>query len=155
MLGGASTCLQPRPPGSAGAITVSVTAHVMPSGSVSRGEVDAWQLQEDERACVRGRIESQTFAPPIENAPFSVQTSLRLTPKSTANVKQTGPRTDALGMVVTQVPAGPGVSPGVVPPPDPGVVPAPSPGVPLQADPGVVPPPDPPAEVLPFPSAVH
>jgi hypothetical protein len=90
-------------------------------------------------------------------------TTLSVSPKLAAAAKQDTPKTDALGMVVTQAPSGEGVTPGivpkedpgVVPPGTPGVVPAGDPGVAIQIDPGVVPTPDPPAEVLPVPEPVQ
>jgi hypothetical protein len=159
MLNGANTCLQPRPRDNSSAISVSFTAHVMPSGIVSRGEVDASGLQEEERACLRARLQALQFGPPIENAPLSVMATLQITPKTIAAPKQDAPKTDALGMTVTQTPSGEGVTPGIVPREDPGVVPPETPGlvppadpgVAIQADPGVIPTPDAPAEVLPVP----
>src|SRR5262249_37260794 len=155
--GGANTCLQPRPRENSSAIGVTFIAHVMPSGTVSRGEISASGLQDDERACLRKYLEGAVFGPPIENAPMTVMAMLQVSPKLAAAGKQDAPKMDSLGMIVTQVPSGEGVTPGVVPKEDPGVIPSgtpgvvPSadPGVAIQIDPGVVPSADPPAEVLP------
>jgi hypothetical protein len=155
MMGGASTCLQPRPRENSSAISVTFTAHVMPSGTVSRGEISASGLQDEERACLRKYLEGAQFGPPIENAPFSVMTTLSVSPKVAAATKQDTPKTDSLGMIITQAPSGEGVTPGIVPKEDPGVVPPGTPGVAIQIDPGVVPAPDPPAEVLPAPEPVQ
>jgi hypothetical protein len=147
-LGGLGACVQPRPPEQAGAIAIAVTGYVMPSGAVGRGEVDSSQLQPEESACVRARVEGVRFAPPIENAPFAVRASLTVNPKLAAvdATKAQAAKVDGLGMVVTQVPSGEGITPGVVPTPDPGVLPPP--------DPGVLPTPDPPAQVMPIPEAI-
>lgn len=147
MLGGLSDCLQPRAPDKAATMLVSVTVYVTSSGAVSRAEVNGSQLQDDERGCLRRRAEAVRFKP-IDNAPLAAHASLQLTPKVSPVEKQTNNRTDSLGMVITQAPSGPDITPGVVPPESPGVVPPADPGVPLQADPGVIPTPDPPAEVL-------
>lgn len=161
MLTGANTCLQPRPEGNNSPISVSVTAHVMPGGNVSRGEVSG--LQDEERACLRARVEALQFGPPIDNAPLTVMASLQLTPKQIAAPKQDAPKVDSLGMTITQAPSGEGITPGIVPKEDPGVippgtpgvVPPADPGVPIAADPGVIPTPDAPAEVIPIPPPVQ
>ena len=146
MLGDVSGCLQPRAAADAQSIDIAVSAHVMPGGSVSRGEASAGPLSREELACVRARVESLRFAAPIENAPLEVRASVRARPKLGAAAAKDERKTDSMGMVVTQAPSGEGVTPGVVPPADPGVVPP--------ADPGVVPPADPPAEVMPIPEPI-
>jgi hypothetical protein len=141
MLGDLGSCVQARAPEKAGAINISVTAHVMPSGAAPYSEVDASQLEAEELKCVKARVEGVHFAPPIKDAPFTVQASVQVTPKIRAVEKQEGARADSMGMIVTQEPSGEGVSPGIVPPSDPGVVPPP--------DPGVIPTPVPPAYAIP------
>jgi hypothetical protein len=163
MLADATSCIKPRPADKIGDIALTATAHVMPSGAVSRGEVDVHDVSDDERTCLRTRVEALYFAAPIENAPFSVNATLSIRPKLAAAEKPTTAKLDALGMTITQAPSGEGVTPGVVPkedpfvvpPEDPGVVPPADPGVAIQADPGVIPAADPPAEILPVPEGTH
>ena len=79
MIGSPAACLTPRPANEAPArVRIGLTASVMPSGAVGRGEVSAPGLSPSEIDCVRKRVESVRFAPPIENAPFTVNGSITL-----------------------------------------------------------------------------
>lgn len=79
MMGSPITCLKPRPANEAPpSVSISLTASVMPSGAVGRGEVSAPGLEPDEVSCVRSRLESLHFAEPIENAPITVSGSITL-----------------------------------------------------------------------------
>jgi hypothetical protein len=140
MLGDVGSCVKPRGRDHATMINIAVTAHVMPGGAVPHGEVSASELQREELACIKQRLESLRFAAPIENAPFTVEGSLNVQPSVSAVEHEVAQR-DALGMSVTQAPSGEGISPGIVPAADPGVVPPP--------DPGIVPARDPPASAIP------
>jgi hypothetical protein len=77
MLGSPASCLAPRAAGS-GAIQISLSATIVPSGAVSRGEVSAAGLGPEELKCLRGRVEALRFAEPIEGAPLTVTGSLTL-----------------------------------------------------------------------------
>lgn len=77
MLGSPASCLVPRAAGS-GAVQISLSATIMPSGAVSRSEASAAGLTPDELKCLRGRIEALRFAQPIEGAPLTVTGSLTL-----------------------------------------------------------------------------
>jgi hypothetical protein len=80
MLGNPASCLDPHPVDNAPPqIDIALSTNVMPSGSVSSSSVSAAGLSANEVGCLRGRVESLHFAPPIENAPFSVHGSVRLT----------------------------------------------------------------------------
>ena len=79
MIGSPASCLAPRPANEAPSqVSISLGASVMPSGAVGRGEVSAPGLSPTELDCVRKRLESVRFAPPIENAPFTVNASITL-----------------------------------------------------------------------------
>jgi hypothetical protein len=79
MMGSPVTCLKPRPASQAPAsVSISLSANVMPSGAVGRGEVSAPGLEPEEVSCVRSRLESLRFAQPIENAPLTVSGSITL-----------------------------------------------------------------------------
>lgn len=79
MMGSPVTCLKPRPASQAPAsVNISLSANVMPSGAVGRGEVSAPGLEPEEVSCVRSRLESLRFAQPIENAPLTVRGSITL-----------------------------------------------------------------------------
>lgn len=149
MIGRPSECLKPRTADRApGRVDIGLIANVMPSGAVRHGEVSCRALQSEELACVQRRLEALHFAPPIENAPFSVRGTLQLElPLARGAVVDTNapPAATADGRTPGIVPP---ADPGIVPPADPGVVPPPDPGVVPPGDPGIVPPPDPPAEVL-------
>jgi hypothetical protein len=84
MMGSPVSCLKERPASAASQVNISLTANVMPSGAVGRGEVSAPDLSPDEVACVRSKLESLRFAQPIENAPLSVSGSVTLTPRVAA-----------------------------------------------------------------------
>lgn len=87
LLGSPVDCLKERPAsGAPGQLDISLSANVMPSGAVGRGEVSAPGLAADEVACIRARVESLRFAQPIENAPVSVNGSVTLTPRIAAAV---------------------------------------------------------------------
>jgi hypothetical protein len=80
MMGSPVTCLAARTAKEAPSqITISLTANVMPSGAVGRGEVSAPGLSPDELSCVRSRLESLRFAQPVENAPRTVSGSISIT----------------------------------------------------------------------------
>jgi hypothetical protein len=80
MMGSPVTCLAPRPAKEAPSqISISLTANVMPSGAVGRGEVSAPGLSPEELSCVRSRLESLRFAQPVENAPRTVSGSISIT----------------------------------------------------------------------------
>jgi hypothetical protein len=79
MMGSPADCLAARPADQAPArVNISLSANVMPSGAVGRGEVSAPDLSPEEISCVRTRLEALHFAPPIENAPFTVNGALTL-----------------------------------------------------------------------------
>lgn len=79
MIGSPVNCLAPRTAKEAPAeVRITLSASVMPSGTVSRGEVSAPDLSTSELECVKKRLESLRFAPPIENAPFTVNGSITL-----------------------------------------------------------------------------
>ncbi len=79
MMGSPVTCLKPRPASQApSSVSISLSANVMPSGAVGRGEVSAPGLEPEEVSCVRSRLESLRFAQPIENAPLTVNGSITL-----------------------------------------------------------------------------
>jgi hypothetical protein len=76
---GAAQCLQPRTTDDAPKqIIVSLQAVVTPSGAVSRGDASGGGLGAEELACIRRMVEGVHFAPPIENAPFSVNGTVKL-----------------------------------------------------------------------------
>jgi hypothetical protein len=78
-ISGAVTCLKVRAADVAPAhIDIAVTAQVMPSGAVGRGEASASLLDVAELTCVRHQIEAVHFDAPIENAPFSVSATLSI-----------------------------------------------------------------------------
>lgn len=82
MMGSPVDCLEARPASSAvSTIAISLSANVMPSGAVGRGEISAPGLRPAEISCLRARLESIRFAQPIENAPLAVHGSLTLTPQ--------------------------------------------------------------------------
>lgn len=81
MMGSPVDCLEARPASSASSLNIALSANVMPSGAVGRGEVSAPGLRPAEVACLRSRVESLRFAQPIENAPLTVSGSLTLTPQ--------------------------------------------------------------------------
>jgi hypothetical protein len=148
MMAGAASCLSPRSPEQPyGPLYLDLTAHVMPGGGVSRGEVSGGELQGEEGACVQRMLEAAHFAPPIENAPLAVHATLRLDPP----IAKASPPQPAAPPKPTYAA---GYDPGVIPPADPGVVPPADPGVIPPSDPGVVPTPDPPAEVMPIPEPI-
>jgi hypothetical protein len=79
MVGSPATCLAPRPANEAPAqVRIALSASVMPSGAVGRGEVSAAGLSPSELECVKQRVENLRFAPPIENAPFTVSGTITL-----------------------------------------------------------------------------
>ena len=80
MIGSPVDCLAPRPrEGAPPELRLSLSASVMPSGAVGRGEVSgSAQLTKPELDCVRARIEGLHFATPIENAPLTVSGSITL-----------------------------------------------------------------------------
>ncbi len=148
MMAGAASCLSPRSPEQPyGPLYLDLTAHVMPGGSVSRGEVGGGELQGEEGACVQRMLEAAHFAPPIENAPLAVHATLKLDPP----IAKASPPQPAAPPKPTYAA---GYDPGVVPTADPGVVPPANPGVIPPSDPGVIPTPDPPAEVMPIPEPI-
>jgi hypothetical protein len=80
LVGSPLDCLKVRPPENApSTLEISLSTKVMPSGAVAGSEVSAPGLEADELACLRRRVEKIHFAQPIENAPFPVSGSLRLT----------------------------------------------------------------------------
>jgi hypothetical protein len=154
MLAGGGACVQPR----ASTQSITVTTYLTAGGGVSRADIDGFGLEQAERACLRSRAEALHFAAPLDNAPAAVSATLQIAARTEAAAgKQETPKTDSLGMIVTQAPSGEGVTAGVVPQEDPGVVPQADPGVVPQADEGVlakpdpadIPPPEPPAEPAP------
>lgn len=78
MIGSPVDCIAPRPAaGAPSELRLSLSASVMPSGAVGRGEVSASsQLTKPELDCVRARIERLHFAPPIDGAPRTVSGSI-------------------------------------------------------------------------------
>lgn len=152
MMRSAIGCLKPQTGNQAGGpVMISLTANVMPSGAVRHGAVSG-SLETEELDCVRRLLETLHFAAPIENAPFSVQASLKLDRPTLANepVQEATREPDPMALPSDDAPT-PGIvppaDPGVVPPADPGVVPPEDPGVVPPSDPGVVPPEDPPASI--------
>ena len=80
LVGSPLDCLKARPAEDApSSLEISLSTKVMPSGAVAQSEVSAPGLEPDEIACLRRRVENIHFAAPIENAPFPVSGSLRLT----------------------------------------------------------------------------
>jgi hypothetical protein len=80
MMGDPSSCLKPRAAENAPSnLAIAVTASVMPSGAVGQTEVSAAELDSSELACLKARAAGLHFAPPIENAPFSVRGTVQLT----------------------------------------------------------------------------
>jgi hypothetical protein len=80
MMGSPVSCLAPRAANEAPSqISISLSANVMPSGAVGRGEVSAPGLSKEELSCVRSRLESLRFAQPVENAPRTVSGSISIT----------------------------------------------------------------------------
>ncbi len=146
ILGLPSSCLKPRAASTGPSTTdLSVTAHVMPSGSVSRGEAASAQLDANELACVRRLVESVHFAQPIDNAPFSVSATVKIQLHD-ANGGQA--RAPVQLPVQLQGPPNPYAPPKVgLPPPhvdEPGNVPTPAPPTVYPSAPGNVPTPAPP-----------
>jgi len=80
MIGSPVDCIAPRPAANAPPqLRLSLSASVMPSGAVGRGEVSASsELTKPELDCVRGRLEALHFAAPIDNAPLTVSGSITL-----------------------------------------------------------------------------
>jgi hypothetical protein len=79
MMGSPASCLGARPASEAPAnLNIALSASIMPSGTVGRGEVSAPGLTPDEVTCVRSRLESLRFAQPIENAPLTVSGTITL-----------------------------------------------------------------------------
>jgi hypothetical protein len=80
MMGSPSGCLNARTLETASAnIDISLSTSVMPSGSVAQSEVQGGGLEAGEKQCLRSRLETLHFGPPIENAPFTVRGTLHLT----------------------------------------------------------------------------
>ena len=80
MIGSPVDCLAPRlAEGAPRELHLSLSASVMPSGAVGRGEVSgSAELTKPELDCVRARLEGLHFATPIENAPLTVNGSITL-----------------------------------------------------------------------------
>ena len=80
MIGSPVDCIAPRAAANAPPqLRLSLSASVMPSGAVGRGEVSASsELTKPELDCVRGRLEALHFAAPIDNAPLTVSGSITL-----------------------------------------------------------------------------
>ena len=80
LVGSPLDCLKARPAEDApSSLEIALSTKVMPSGAVAQSEVSAPGLEPEEIACLRKRVENIHFAAPIENAPFPVSGSLRLT----------------------------------------------------------------------------
>jgi hypothetical protein len=80
MMGSPANCLNARNAETAPAnIDISLSTSVMPSGSVAQSEVHGAGLEASETQCLRSRLETLHFGPPIENAPFAVHGALHLT----------------------------------------------------------------------------
>lgn len=79
-MGSPISCLKPRlrTDKTPDKITISLTASVMGSGGVSRGEVRSSVLGPTEIDCIRRRLEQQRLAPPIDDAPRRVTASIEL-----------------------------------------------------------------------------
>ncbi|HKP61299.1 MAG TPA: hypothetical protein VJV78_31440 [Polyangiales bacterium] len=80
MIGSPVDCLTPRlAEGAPRELHLSLSASVMPSGAVGRGDVSgSAELTRPELDCVRSRLEGLHFATPIENAPLTVNGSITL-----------------------------------------------------------------------------
>jgi hypothetical protein len=79
MMGSPANCLAERPANEAPTnLNITLSASIMPSGTVGRGEVSAPGLTPEEVTCVRSRLESLHFAQPIENAPLTVSGTITL-----------------------------------------------------------------------------
>jgi hypothetical protein len=92
MLGDPASCLVSHPVDRTPLqIEIALSTNIMPSGAVSSSSVNAAGLGSTEIACLRARVESLHFAPPIENTPFAVHGRVRLTLSKSALPVQVAP----------------------------------------------------------------
>ena len=61
-----------------GALHVSVTAQLMPSGRISRASANAAGLSRAQNACIEGVVERASIRGPVEGAPRAVSTIIEL-----------------------------------------------------------------------------
>lgn len=79
ILAGAGRCFASRPPSDhPNDIQFSASATVMPSGLITRAEINGSGLSPAESACLHGIVIAARFRDPVDNAPTTVQTSIQL-----------------------------------------------------------------------------
>jgi len=89
LVGDPSSCLEPRvSDGTQQPIQIVIRSQVMPSGAVTRADVSSSALRSHEQRCIAQRVTSVHFAPPIEGAPMSVESSIWLRPTAPARALQ-------------------------------------------------------------------
>jgi hypothetical protein len=78
-------CLKPRDSADAPPeIRIDLEAHVLDTGSISRGYARSSQLERQELDCVRTRLEGAHLRGPIEEAPRTVSSTLSIKLKNAA-----------------------------------------------------------------------
>ena len=111
LVGSPSGCLKPRPAAKAPReINVAVEAIVMESGMISRAYARSNELDDEELACVRARLQSARMQPAVEEAPRSVTTTISL-------VQQPGAAAAAPSSAAAPSAAAAAAAPAAAPPP--------------------------------------